>query len=186
MTLINKAEALAVLRKAQVASCTCQIKTPDPEWHSHNCRYRILREAEAMIDHLPDALCTCTADKFCSIHAPRTSPPVTPLTADKVLSEEAIQKLLEGALGEIVKGVTREVTTHELRQVVLEEVLAVAESACEEYSTAEHVIGAIRRLTQPEPAPEWTGPGETPHTYSPDYMAMGDCRICGHTRGAHE
>jgi len=55
MTLIDKAEALAVLRKAQVASCTCQIKTPDPEWHSHNCRYRILREAEAMIDHLPDA-----------------------------------------------------------------------------------------------------------------------------------
>lgn len=55
MTVIDKAEALAVLRKAQIASCTCQIKTPDPEWHSHNCRYRILREAEAMIDHLPDA-----------------------------------------------------------------------------------------------------------------------------------
>ena len=55
MTLIDKDEALAVLRKAQVASCTCQIKTPDPEWHNHNCRYRILREAEAMIDHLPDA-----------------------------------------------------------------------------------------------------------------------------------
>lgn len=55
MTLIDKAEALAVLRKAQVASCTCQIKTPDPEWHNHNCRYRILREVEAMIDHLPDA-----------------------------------------------------------------------------------------------------------------------------------
>lgn len=55
MTLIDKDEALAVLRKAQVASCTCQIKTPDPEWHSHNCRYRIIREAEAMIDHLPDA-----------------------------------------------------------------------------------------------------------------------------------
>lgn len=22
----------------------------------------------------------------------------------------------------------------------------------------------------------------TPHAYSPDYQAMGDCRICGHTR----
>lgn len=55
MTLIDKAEAMAVLRKAQTASCTCQIKTPDPEWHSYDCRYRILREAEAMIDHLPDA-----------------------------------------------------------------------------------------------------------------------------------
>lgn len=55
MTLIDKAGALAVLKKAQVASCTCQIKTPDPEWHIHNCRYRILREVEAMIDHLPDA-----------------------------------------------------------------------------------------------------------------------------------
>lgn len=55
MNLIDKAEALAVLRKAQVASCTCQIKTPDPEWHNHNCRYRILREVEAVIDHLPDA-----------------------------------------------------------------------------------------------------------------------------------
>lgn len=55
MILIDKAEAIAVLRKAQTASCTCQIKTPDPEWHSHNCRYRILREAEAMIDHVPDA-----------------------------------------------------------------------------------------------------------------------------------
>ena len=51
--LIRRGDALAVLRKAQVASCTCQIKTPDPEWHSHNCRYRILREAEAMIDHVP-------------------------------------------------------------------------------------------------------------------------------------
>lgn len=32
----------------------------------------------------------------------------------------------------------------------------------------------------------WNGPGEKPHTYSPDYMAMGDCRICGHTREAHD
>ena len=34
-------------------------------------------------------------------------------------------------------------------------------------------------------APEWNGPGETQHIYTPDYMAMGDCRICGHTYEAH-
>ena len=32
----------------------------------------------------------------------------------------------------------------------------------------------------------WKGPGETPHRYSPDYMAQGDCQICGHTREAHQ
>lgn len=32
----------------------------------------------------------------------------------------------------------------------------------------------------------WEGPGETCHHYSPDPMLMGDCRICGHTREAHE
>ena len=53
--LIDRAAAFLVLRKAQIASCTCQIKTPDPDWHHHNCRYRILREIEAMIEHLPDA-----------------------------------------------------------------------------------------------------------------------------------
>lgn len=33
---------------------------------------------------------------------------------------------------------------------------------------------------------DWKGPGEKPHTYSPDIMAMGDCRICGHTYEAHQ
>ena len=32
---------------------------------------------------------------------------------------------------------------------------------------------------------EWKGPGESPHSYSPDPMAMGDCQICGHTYEAH-
>jgi len=32
----------------------------------------------------------------------------------------------------------------------------------------------------------WNGPGTEPHTYSPDAMMMGDCRVCGHTREAHE
>ena len=32
----------------------------------------------------------------------------------------------------------------------------------------------------------WKGPGETPHRYSPDYMAQGDCQVCGHTREAHQ
>ena len=32
---------------------------------------------------------------------------------------------------------------------------------------------------------DWKGPGEKPHVYSPDYMAMGDCRVCGHVREAH-
>ena len=41
---------------------------------------------------------------------------------------------------------------------------------------------AIRDMIE---AKAWKGPGEKPHAYSPDYMAMGDCRICGHTRDAH-
>ena len=35
-------------------------------------------------------------------------------------------------------------------------------------------------------APMWKGPGETPHRYSPDYMAQGDCQVCGHHREAHQ
>ena len=31
----------------------------------------------------------------------------------------------------------------------------------------------------------WKGPGEYPHHYSPDIMAQGDCRICGHTARSH-
>lgn len=38
----------------------------------------------------------------------------------------------------------------------------------------------------PQPAPAWNGPGEKPHTYSPDYQAMGDCRVCGHDYEAHQ
>ena len=52
--MIWRQDALAVLIKAQGASCTCGIKTPDPDWHSHDCRYRVLREAEAMIEHVPE------------------------------------------------------------------------------------------------------------------------------------
>lgn len=37
----------------------------------------------------------------------------------------------------------------------------------------------------PLPEEAWPGPGDKPHDYSPDYMAMGDCRICGHTEEAH-
>ena len=46
----------------------------------------------------------------------------------------------------------------------------------------------LASLTPPPAAQEpvaWKGPGEKPHEYSPDYMAMGDCRICGHTYEAH-
>jgi hypothetical protein len=35
-------------------------------------------------------------------------------------------------------------------------------------------------------AAAWTGPGDKPHEYHPDLMAMGDCSVCGHTREAHE
>lgn len=53
--LIRRIDALAVLRIAQIASCSCDVKTPDPDWHMYWCRYRILREAEAMIEHVPSA-----------------------------------------------------------------------------------------------------------------------------------
>lgn len=42
---------------------------------------------------------------------------------------------------------------------------------------------AIRAMIE---AKAWKGPGEKPHAYSPDYMAMGDCSVCGHTRDAHD
>ena len=54
------------------------------------------------------------------------------------------------------------------------------------------VIGkftAIRAIDVDEvlaAASVWKGPGETPHRYSPDYMSQGDCRVCGHTREAHQ
>jgi len=32
---------------------------------------------------------------------------------------------------------------------------------------------------------DYAGPGETPHDYHPDVMAMGDCSVCGHTYAAH-
>lgn len=40
---------------------------------------------------------------------------------------------------------------------------------------------------EPAPAPQtkWEGPGSEEHEYSPDYQAMGDCRVCGHTYEAH-
>lgn len=54
-------------------------------------------------------------------------------------------------------------------------------------SLLEERAEAIRRLTLADALKvleqqSWQGPGETPHRYSPDYMAMGDCRICGHPR----
>lgn len=39
--------------------------------------------------------------------------------------------------------------------------------------------------TDPAP-PVWEGPGETPHNYFPDMMAMGDCIVCGHVAQAHK
>ena len=48
---------------------------------------------------------------------------------------------------------------------------------------------AIRAIDPAEvlaKASMWKGPGETPHRYSPDYMAQGDCQVCGHTREAHQ
>lgn len=35
------------------------------------------------------------------------------------------------------------------------------------------------------PLKGWKGPGESPHIYTPDFQAMGDCRICGHVQVAH-
>lgn len=48
------------------------------------------------------------------------------------------------------------------------------------------IYDALKAKTAFNSTPAWNGPGENPHAYSPDYMAMGDCRICGHTRAAHE
>lgn len=33
---------------------------------------------------------------------------------------------------------------------------------------------------------KWNGPGDRPHSYVPDIMAMGDCAVCGHVREAHQ
>ena len=45
---------------------------------------------------------------------------------------------------------------------------------------------AERDEARAQVASMWKGPGETPHRYSPDYMSQGDCRVCGHTREAHQ
>ncbi|ARC35497.1 hypothetical protein A6J80_03080 [Paracoccus yeei] len=50
------------------------------------------------------------------------------------------------------------------------------------------ILAAFASREAPPAAQEpvaWQGPGEKPHEYSPDYMAMGDCRICGHDYEAH-
>ena len=47
-------------------------------------------------------------------------------------------------------------------------------------------VGYIDPAEVLEAASMWKGPGETPHRYSPDYMAQGDCRVCGHHREAHQ
>lgn len=44
---------------------------------------------------------------------------------------------------------------------------------------------AALNLTDDAKAEPWTGPGEKPHDYFPDIMAMGDCMVCGHTYESH-
>lgn len=73
-----------------------------------------------------------------------------PSPTHKQLSPYVIDRVVEGFMSSILQSIAQEAATQELRRAVLEEVLAVAEQALEEYSTAEHVIGAIRRLTQPK------------------------------------
>ena len=58
----------------------------------------------------------------------------------------------------LARWITDEITT--IRSIDLDELLAAAST--------------------------WKGPGETPHRYSPDYMAQGDCQVCGHTWEAHQ
>lgn len=50
--LIRRGDAIAVIVKAQTASCTCLTKTDDPSWHRDGCKYRVLRDVEAMIAHV--------------------------------------------------------------------------------------------------------------------------------------
>lgn len=89
--LIRRGDALAVLMKAQVASCTCLTKTPDPDWHREGCRYRILREAEAMIEHVLPAApldapkhLTDTLDKWLKGYTPGIDRAVRFLSIDQV------------------------------------------------------------------------------------------------------
>lgn len=53
------------------------------------------------------------------------------------------------------------------------------------------VLLAIQEISAIDPAEVlarvvWKGPGEIAHRYSPDWMAQGDCQICGHTQEAHQ
>ena len=50
------------------------------------------------------------------------------------------------------------------------------------------MAGAIRAIAPADVLAKvaWRGPGEIAHRYSPDWMAQGDCQICGHTREAHQ
>lgn len=41
---------------AQIASCRCMTKTPDPDYHKEDCTYRVLYEAQKEIQKLQETL----------------------------------------------------------------------------------------------------------------------------------
>ena len=47
---VDKEKLLNKLISLTIASCTCQTKTPEPEWHQEQCRYRTLHEAIMFIE----------------------------------------------------------------------------------------------------------------------------------------
>lgn len=51
------------LRMAQVSSCSCLTKTPEPSWHDESCSYRVLSEAVTAI-----AQVTALQDRITSLH----------------------------------------------------------------------------------------------------------------------
>jgi len=48
------------------------------------------------------------------------------------------------------------------------------------FKCADNIETIIAALRATEPARSPPGNEITPHIYSPDYQAMGDCRVCGH------
>ena len=46
-------EIISILRRADLGSCTCMTKTPEPKYHAENCRHRLIMEAISALTVTP-------------------------------------------------------------------------------------------------------------------------------------
>lgn len=79
--MTTEAQSLIVrIQEAMIGSCTCLTKTPNPDYHPPNCRYRVLHEAEVELQGVL---------------------PILPETAVAVHGRKMAEDFLAGNLGDI-------------------------------------------------------------------------------------